>query len=185
MDTCSRQQAAVLVALFLVAFAALVHALGHEVIWELRLHLAFRLVGDKAVLKLLHDLEELFKSHEALWVDLELLEQIDCLLWVPIQTFIDRLQVTDVDELSLLLVEHIEDATVVLDLLLSVLAPDVEFVGTCGCRILLLNLLAVDIYVLSANSLLTLLHLLDALWVYSGFVQSINIVAVGRNFRRL
>lgn len=170
MDTRARQQAAILIPLFLIAFAALVHivrAHAGKIIWE-SLHLTLiRFSGNKTVLELLHDLEEIFEAHQALRVDVELLEQVDCLLWVAVETLVDRLKVSDVDELRLLFVEHIEDASVVLDLLLGIFAPDVELVGAFGR---LVRLLTVDVFQWLELMILTVLHLLDAFWVHSSLV---------------
>ena len=147
VDTSSGKEAAVLLTLPHVAFSALSKHVSHEVAVEIRTerHLPFHLVlfrGYESVFKVLHDPEELLEAHETIWIEVHLLQKVDGFLWISTERLHYSLQVSNVDKLGVLLVKHIEDAPVVLNLLLRVLAPDVELISSC---IVQLSLFGIDI----------------------------------------
>ena len=65
---------------------------------------------NKPIFKVFHNSQEFFKTHVTIRIKIELFQEIYGFLWIPVQRLHDCLKVVDVDDLGLILIEHVKDA---------------------------------------------------------------------------
>ena len=169
MDTSSWEKTSIFITLFEASFfwhhvwvTLISH--HHTSIWSLST-LGYKLVlftGNKSILKIFHDSEELFKRHLAIRIEIQFLEKINSFLRISTKWLHDSLQIVHIYNTGLLLIEHVKDASEIFNLLGCVLLENIEFIG-------------IDV----------LLELFDSLRVYSCFVKSIDVSSIFGDLWRL